>query len=80
MTPQYAKPLPECGGCARPIRRRLAQDNGGYCTTCRPRRASPVKALPEELLHLQEWQATAHARGQAQRDELAARRAKRRQR
>jgi hypothetical protein len=69
------QPLPECPGCTRPVRRSTARSNGGYCTTCRPRGASPVQALPEaERIDLQAWQLLAAKRGQDERQRRAKRR------
>lgn len=68
------QPLPECPGCQRPLRRATARTNGGYCTSCRPRGASPVQALPEsERIDLHAWQALAAERGQAERERRARR-------
>lgn len=67
--------LPECPGCARPVKRATARSNGGYCTSCRPKGASPVQALPEaERLDLSAWQQLAAERGAAERAKAAARR------
>lgn len=72
------QPLPECPGCSRPVRRATARTNGGYCTTCRPRGASPVQALPEaERIDVGAWQTLAADRGRAEREAKAARRRRR---
>lgn len=72
------QPLPECPGCQRPVRRSTARSNGGYCTSCRPRGASPVQALPEgERIELGQWQQLAAERGRAEREAKAARRRRR---
>lgn len=75
------RPPPECPGCDRPIRRQTARSNGGYCTTCRPRGASPVQALDAAALaELSDWQRLAADRGQSERREAAERAARRRRR
>lgn len=72
------KPLPECPGCDRPVRKATARTNSGYCTTCRPRGASPVQALPEtDRIDLAEWQTLAARRGTEERQRLAERRRRR---
>jgi hypothetical protein len=56
------------------VRRDVARSNGGYCSACRPRGASPVQGLTDtERLELQEWQALARSRGTEARAEAEAR-------
>lgn len=34
MTARLALPLPECPGCDKPVRRAVAEANGGLCSGC----------------------------------------------
>jgi hypothetical protein len=75
------RPLPDCPGCDRPVRRATASRNGGYCSTCRPLGASPVQALPDRGgVDLAEWQALVADRGRQERQAAAQRAARRRRR
>lgn len=75
------RPLPDCLGCDRPMRRQAFTRQGGYCRTCRPLGASPAKALPDGgRVDLAEWQQLAASRGAEERQRAAQRAARRRRR
>lgn len=71
--------LPECPGCERPMARRTARRNGGYCSTCRPITAEHP-AVAGERIQLAEWTATVARIGRERRAAEEARAARRRER
>jgi recombinational DNA repair protein (RecF pathway) len=74
VTIQRSQPLPECTSCGRPTKRDVHARSGGLCTRCRALRPAWVPT-PQEADFI-EWQELTAQRGRQERDELAARRAR----